>query len=312
MTPVISVIITNYNYGQYIIRAIDSVLGQTFQVFELIIIDDGSTDGSQKLICDYLDSLPTNKYRITFKCQENRGPNAARNTGIQSATGEYIAFLDADDEWMLNKLELQIVCAVQNPKVGIVGCSTIWVDSAGAVVRKASNVPLPEREQLCQLFKMHNLNIGGVSGVFIRRNCFMDVGYFDESLQGSEDRDMWLRICQHYDIVKIQDALVKIHIHGSNSHFKSKLMIRNRLKFIDKHFAVESIFFRYKAVSYAYLDAARDCYGRNRRMSMLYYSAVAILIYPFKLTTDDNKIALFIKSLLPACIAQSFSSKKED
>ena len=122
--PKVSVIIPAYNCAHYICHAVDSVLAQTFPDFELVVVDDGSTDNTRELLKQYGS-------QIKYIYQQNKDMTAARNTGINHSSGEYIAFLDSDDIWLANKLERQIVLLDQAPEVGLVYCWHYYIDPAG-------------------------------------------------------------------------------------------------------------------------------------------------------------------------------------
>jgi glycosyltransferase involved in cell wall biosynthesis len=304
--PQVSVIIPTYNYARYLPRSIESVLAQTYQDFELIVVDDGSTDETASVMDAYTKKYPE---RLRYIRQNNSGPNAARNNGIDSARGEYIALLDADDEWLPEKLEKQVSYALTIPKCGIIGCGLRWVTDEGTVIYESSGIPTPPRNELIRHLKIKYFDFGSASGVLIRRECFDVVGKFDESLRGSEDRDMWLRIAYHFDIVNLRDILVIMHYHHANCHKNIGMMLKNKFQFIDKHLVSDSFFFRQRAICYAYLDAAREALDSSQYMNAFIYSLRAICNFPLKATPDDDKFRILLKALIPAGLLAYLRSK---
>jgi glycosyltransferase involved in cell wall biosynthesis len=304
--PHVSVIIPTYNYARYLPRAIESVLIQTYQDFELIVVDDGSTDETVSVMDAYTKKHPE---RLQYIRQNNSGPNAARNRGIGSARGEYIALLDADDEWLPQKLEKQIACARDIPDFGIIGCGLRWVTDDGTVLYESSGAPTPPRDELIRHLKIKYFDFGSASGVLIRKACFDVVGMFDESLRGSEDRDMWLRIAYHFYIVNLPDVLVIMHYHQANCHKNIGAMLKSKFQFIDKNLVSDGFIFRQRAVGYAYLDAAREALESSQYMNAFIYSLRAICNFPLKTTPDDDKFRILLKAVIPAGVLEYLRPK---
>jgi len=169
-------------------RAVDSVMGQSFQDFELLVVDDGSTDDTRAVLSEYGD-------RIRLLTKENGGPAAARNHGLQNARGEYVAFLDADDYWIREKLQRQVELLDTRPAVGFCSTATQVVDSAG---RPAGDWPCrPDAGPLPDILFLHGTVISGsTSGVLARRQLVEAIGGFDPACAASRIRicgSAWLR-----------------------------------------------------------------------------------------------------------------------
>jgi len=198
--PLVSVIIPTFNREACLGRAVDSVLGQTFIDFELIVVDDGSTDDTTGLLDTYGD-------RLTRIRQDNRGVSAARNAGIRICRGSLIAFLDSDDVWRPGKLERQVAFFHAHPRA--VACQTeeIWIRNGKRVNpkkrhRKFSGMIFEKTLPLCLV---------SPSAVMIRRSLFDEVGLFDETLPACEDYDLWLRITWKYPVHLIDTPLIVKH-----------------------------------------------------------------------------------------------------
>ena len=180
--PKVSVIIPTYNRAQFIGEAIHSVLKQSFQDFELIIIDDGSEDNTKEILKPYQDHL-------SYYYQENSGISKARNEGLNHAQGKYIAFLDSDDQWKSRKLEKQIELLEKNSEYQICYTDEIWIrDGLRVNPKKIHSKHSGWIFQHCL-----PLCIISLSSAMIRRSLFEQIGFFDEQLPACEDYDLWLR-----------------------------------------------------------------------------------------------------------------------
>jgi len=194
--PLISVIIPTYNRSWCLKEAIDSVSSQTYKQYELIVVDDGSTDDTKKLLsqCNGISVIR----------QTNQGVSTARNRGIAASRGGLIAFLDSDDLWLPDKLAVQAAFFDQNPEAMICQTQEIWIRNGKQLNpknrhRKASGYFFERSLELCLV---------SPSAVMIKRRLFDEVGYFDEHLPACEDYDLWLRIGAHWPIFLIDDSLV--------------------------------------------------------------------------------------------------------
>lgn len=178
MEYMVSVIIPTYNRADIIKASIDSVLAQTYDNFELIVVDDASTDGTEETVRSIGDD------RIKFiKHNRNRGASAARNTGIKNARGQYIAFLDSDDLWLAEKLEMQTHTFKEaSPETGIVYCNVLTVK------RNKMNGNIFDK------ILVHNF-VGTASVVVVKKTCLEKAGLFDEDLPSCNDWDMWILRC---------------------------------------------------------------------------------------------------------------------
>ncbi len=201
MDPRVSVVIPVFNRPVAVRRAIDSVLAQTFQRFEIIVVDDGSTDASAASVSEIADR----RIRL-IRHERNRGGSAARNAGIQASSAPYIAFLDSDDEWLPTKLERQLeVFARSGERLALVYTGSEWVYPDGTViVRTPSDRPALSLDLLTE-------NVVGETSVgMVRRAALEAVGGFDETLPSCQDMDLWLRIAKRFDVGIVAEALVRV------------------------------------------------------------------------------------------------------
>lgn len=273
--PKVSVVISAYNSMSYLPKTLESVLQQTFTDFEVLIINDGSTDHILSWASEIVDP------RVKLISQENKGVAEARNTGIKHAQGEYIAFLDADDLWDPTKLEKQIQCFESNPDVGLVYTWTLLVDqqgkSLGAVTAAHVEGYVWEKLLLGDV-------VGSGSSAVIRRSCFNKVGLFDSELPFTADCDMWARIAAYYPLVVIKEILVYYRQHPSGmSRDYDKIAQNSRLK-IEKQFAqvpFELLYLRPRAYGHAFLWLAwKIMFDGGAIERVNHYAQQAVLHYP--------------------------------
>ena len=200
--PTVSVIIPTYNRADAVRRAVQSVLDQAFADHEIIVVDDGSTDGTGAAMAAF-------GARVTYVRQENRGPAAARNLGIRRSQGRFIAFLDDDDEFLAGKLEAQVAFMDASAEFGMTYTGVESVDESGMVV--------PDYYPTRLSGWIYRDIVFGCSvatpTVMVRREVLADVGPFDEELRIGEDMDMWRRISRRYPIGLIRTPLSRVYIH---------------------------------------------------------------------------------------------------
>ena len=220
----VSVIIPTHNRCQLLRRALLSVYKQTIQAEEIIVIDDGSTDGTEEMLGK---EFPDVKY--TF--QENAGVSAARNLGIRQAKGEWLAFLDSDDEWLPEKLEKQLASLENNPEMRICHSDEIWKRDGVRV-----NAMNKHNKKGGWIFQ-HCLPLCAMSpsSIIIHRSIFAQVGLFDIALPACEDYDLWLRITARYPVLFIDQPLI-VKYGGHDDQLSSKYwgMDRFRIAALEK------------------------------------------------------------------------------
>lgn len=221
--PLVSVIIPAFNAGEFVREAIESVLAQTFRDFEIVTVDDGSTDQTPRILQSYGSSIR----RLS---QKNRGPASARNHGILASTGRYIAFLDADDLWIPTKLEKQIEAIERNPNWVAVHTDSTDIDS-GVASSESRLKRLGTGGDGAVFGELLTENFVHTSSVLVRRTALADSGLFDSSLFGSEDIDLWLRLALLGEFGCIHEVLAYYRRHPGNTHRTigfSNAMIRAR------------------------------------------------------------------------------------
>ena len=201
-SPRVSVIVPVYNRAAAVRAAAASVLGQTYRDFELILVDDGSTDGSGA-VADELAAAHPSLARAVH--QPNAGAAAARNRGIALSRGEYICFLDSDDEWLPEKLAVQVESMDRHPEVALSYVWALIVDSQGSTLGQMASKA--GRNTYRKLFYLNP--IAPTSGTMVRAGVLREVGVFDTDLRTREDLDLWLRIAARFGVAEVPKILVR-------------------------------------------------------------------------------------------------------
>ena len=224
MSPLISVYITNYNYARFLKKAIDSVLSQSFHDFELLIIDDGSTDDSKNIIECYASNP---KIKIIY--QHNKGLNVTNNIALRAASGKYIIRLDADDYFVSNALEQMSGKLEANPELGMVFPNYYYID---------------EKDQVTGEEVRHDFDNNKVSLLdqpahgactMIRTDFLNEIGGYDESFNCQDGYELWIKFTQRYEVSNLREPLFYYRKHGSNLTSNEEMILQTRAKINQKY-----------------------------------------------------------------------------
>ncbi|PWT85604.1 MAG: glycosyl transferase [Acidobacteria bacterium] len=225
--PRVTVILPTHNRASLLPRAINSVLAQTFTDFELLVIDDASNDASAQLIRGFSDP------RIIYIRHEvNRGEAESRNTGIRHARGEYIAYLDDDDEWVPIKLDKQVkVLDSSPPETGVVytGCDHIELGTG----RKVGTRKVSRRGRVLEHLLRENFLPGPTA--LVRKKCFQEVGEYDSTVRYGPDWEMWIRIARYFDFEVIPEPLYRYSIHTNQLTANFGLQLAGLERILELH-----------------------------------------------------------------------------
>lgn len=216
----VSVVVTNYNYGRYLAGCLDSILNQSYPRFEIVLVDDGSTDDSDQVVARYRDEPRLRTFR-----QPNGGQARAKNAGIRQARGEFIAFLDADDRWLPEKLEKQ-VRLFADPQVGVTFTRARFIDADGhPLPADAPGRYLTPRAGAVTSYLFLD-NFVPFSSSMVRRACLERFGGFDESLSMGIDWDLWLRLSTGCRFAFVDEPLLDYRV-GHAGQMSKKREVRH-------------------------------------------------------------------------------------
>lgn len=292
----ISVIVSTYNRADFIKESVESILSQTFPVFEILIVDDGSSDNTKEIVMSIADE------RIKYIWQKNQGiPAVTRNIGLKKAKGKYIAFLDSDDIWLPKKLEKQMKIFERNPNILLVSTNGYIFHTGDKRSKWILNLFF-DKKILFQNLLRDNIIIA--SSVLMRSDVIQLVGFMDENpqIRASEDYDYWLRILNYKDesIMVIKDRLVMYRVHKSNlSNVQNSAVLP-----IDER--VRIIFDKYREYDQNYLKMCLANYEECRNIC-----TYAIKLYKGEIGVRElvkvsqigiiNKIIILIKYFVFRC-----------
>ncbi|MBN3888726.1 MAG: glycosyltransferase family 2 protein [Nostoc sp. JL31] len=227
--PKVSIVIPAYNSLKFLPETMESVFKQTFKDFEVLVVNDGSSDDTEHWVSQIADP------RVKLITQENQGLSGARNTGIAHASGEYIAFLDADDLWEPTKLEKQVLCLEENSEIGLVYTWVSLIDENGNFTGRVFK-NYAENDVWHKLIEHNIVESGSVA--MVRRQCFDTCGLFDRNLRSFvEDWDMWLRIASRYPFKVMKEPLVYYRQHSTSASKNWEAMARSFEIVIEKAFS---------------------------------------------------------------------------
>lgn len=229
--PLVTVTVTTYNRAGMVTEALDSVFAQTYPNFEVIVVDDGSTDDTGRVIKEHYGD------RLTYIYQENQGPPAARNASVRAARGKYIGLMDDDDLWLPTKLEKQVAALEERPECALAYCACLEATADGQSTGKIHRSTDKGRTgDNFALFLRHAVITE--TSVIVRRSAFDEVGLFDEELPTGKDTDLFLRMALRYPAVYLREPLMLVREHPGRKthsdrqrgkHFQARVLTMQKL-----------------------------------------------------------------------------------
>ena len=227
--PAVSVVIATYNRANYLAETIDSVLSQSFQKFELIVVDDGSTDETRRVVAPYGS-------RVRYFYQENRGPSAARNLGARNASAGWISIQDSDDLCLPNHLETLYGYANKHPESGMVFANGSYL--GGPAHDRETIIPAAKSRRLAEqgvrLEDLFDKSIVRLQAALISKRCYNDVGGHDETLRISMDLDLTFRLISRYPVAYIDEVVFSYRRHSGNISGNQELRLLENIRVIEK------------------------------------------------------------------------------
>ncbi|MFH0772371.1 MAG: glycosyltransferase [Candidatus Omnitrophota bacterium] len=297
MKKLVSVIIPTYNRARYLKEAIDSVLRQTFQGFEIIVVDDSSTDDTKDVVSSY-------GRKVKYILQENRERAAARNRGARDSEGDYVAFLDSDDLWLPNHLE-ECLKALRNvPDAGVFFSGSYIIDENGAIVSKMGLSPF-NGYVLDEIISKYSSGGCNASSCLIKKTAFEKAGYFNEDrvLSGSEDWEMWARISAQEKFISTGVYTAMVRFHKGKSSIDADRMAKSMTMALDllyKNPLISPRIERLRKQAYAglFTTIGINYYAAGKMNAARGYLKKAVKSCPVSLFTNKYIIYTFLRSLL--------------
>jgi len=294
----ISVVIPTYNRAHLITDALGSIMAQSHPVDEIIVVDDGSTDGTEAVVKSWTAGAEQD-VPVVYVRQDNAGGNVARNRGIEEAKSDLVAFLDSDDVWAFDKLEKQVSVFATDPDLGAVYCGVREVVIGSDAAPEVSLRPYPQGNILDAL--LISDVTAPTSCYVVRREVFETAGTFDTSLQARQDWDMWIRIAKDFEIGAVPEALTDLRAHDGPRTISDPTRELKAYKAILAKYAslraTRSFRTRRTAMASYYRRAGRVHYHHmNAPIQAIGYHIRSIVSWPF---TPDSYAAL-LGIFLPA------------
>ena len=277
--PKVSVIIPTCNRAAYLRTAITSVLSQTFTDLGIVIVDDASQDNTSRVVKEF-KAKPIQYIRH----DKNFGGSVARNTGIANSQSEYIAFLDDDDEWLPEKLELQVALLDQSsPKVGAIYAGYEKIMSATG---ESLGITLPTKRGDLSYELLLSNPLAGTSALLLRRACFEAVGLFDERLSSYQDYDLWIRISKNFHFDYVNKVLYRYYVHGNKIWTNPQALSDGLDVIVNKH-CTKDLAVRKNFSSQFLSVGVMFCYrGDHEKGRKAYWRAIRL--YPFEVRNYFN------------------------
>ncbi len=288
-TPTVSVIVPTYNRAHLLGRALQSILNQTYKDFEVIVADDGSTDKTDEVIRSF--SALDIRY---IRHEKNKGEAAARNTGVLAAKGEFIAFLDSDDEWLPEKLEKQMaVFQYHSPRVGIVYSNMCEIERNGKRRIWKSPTFMPEDGRFYRRALNYQVYGIGIGSSIVRKACFEKVGIFDERLSYYVDFDFFIRLSKEFCFYHIKEPLMNYYVTDDSFRWVTSAHIGSREVILENY--LDDIKRNQKTLSLHYWKMGRFLCIHNEVRRARPYLFKAIKAYPL----NFKALAFFVISVSP-------------
>lgn len=313
-TQLVSVIIPTYNRATYVTQAIESALLQSYVPVEIVVVDDGSTDDTQRVLAPYSE-------RINYIYQGNQGEAVARNTGIAASCGDYVAFLDSDDVWFSSKLSKQMSYLSAHPEVGMVASHAIAIDKYGVALDGSPLFPAQSEGWVTQENNILRSPLP-IDTVVVRRNCLPKPTPFPSGVEFGADWEMCLRVGANHKIWFLGEVLAGVRVHEGNitnplaSQQQIDRKLQSRLGVIERVFATmpgddsELALLRLKAKAREYAEAAIPSYAKGTPEKGISYLQQAVVLDPT--TWQDEELVALICNFAKLLYQKQGKSKLMD
>ena len=288
----VDIIIPAFNAARFLPFSLESVVSQTFDDWRILLVDDGSTDNTAEAVAPFLDRLGS---KLRYIKQENRGLPAARNTAIRASTAEFLALLDADDVWLPCRLSESLKILRERPQVGLVYGLITGIDQDNRPgITWEGNLSDADGHIAPQVY-MRKVELPCPTITF-RRKCVDEVGFFDETMRATEDRDLWLRIALRYEVGFVPKVLAYYRLSPNSMSTDPQRMLQAQLKFIRKHYGSEGCGLRPRQIALArsYKQRAEALKVQSQPWAALMSALQAVALYPFDMDNPRTAGSLLL------------------
>jgi glycosyltransferase involved in cell wall biosynthesis len=277
----VGVIIPAFNAARTLPAALESVASQTFDDWQILLVDDGSTDNTAEVVAPFLDRFGA---KMLYIVQENRGLPAARNAAIRASTAEFLALLDADDVWLPCRLAESVKVLRERPQAGLAYGGITTIDQEGQLGKTFVGNRRSAEGRIAPRIYMRQVDLPCPTLTF-RKKCLDEVGLFDETMRATEDRDLCLRIALRYEVAFVPRVIAYYRVSPSSMTTDPERMLQAQMQFIEKNYGAPGCGWmaRRIALSQCYRQRADALSDRCQRWAALASSLRALALYPFNL-----------------------------
>ena len=292
----VGIIIPAYNAAKYLPKAIESVIGQTFTDWQILLVNDGSTDNTREVVAPYQVQLGP---KLRYIEQMNRGLPAARNAAIRESESELLALLDADDIWLPCRLAESVKILDERPKAGIAYGLVTHIDSEDHPTTTFQGNKSHAEGRIASQIYMRKVELPCPTVTF-RRSCIEEARGFDETMRATEDRDLWLRIAVHHEVAFIPKVVALYRVSAQSMSADPERMLDAQLQFIRKNHGLPGcgLLPRQAAYARAYKQRAEALDRRNQPRDALWSALQAVALYPVELANYRTAGSLLLRLLL--------------
>ena len=289
----VGVIVPAFNAARTLPIALESVALQTFDDWQILLVDDGSTDNTAEVAAPFLDRFGA---KILYIVQENRGLPAARNAAIRASTAEFFALLDADDVWLPCRLAESVKVLRERPQAGLAYGGITTIDQEGRLGETFAGNRRFAEGRIAPRIYMRQVDLPCPTLTF-RGKCLDEVGLFDETMRATEDRDLWLRIALRYEVAFVPRVLAYYRVSPSSMTTDLERMLQAQVRFIEKHYGAPGCGWaaRRIALSQCYRQRADALSDRHQRRAALASSLRAVALYPFNLGNVRTAASMLLR-----------------
>lgn len=289
----VDVLIPAFHAAAYLPGAIESVIAQTEPDWHIVVVDDGSTDNTRDVVAPYVAALGE---RITYLYQQNRGLPAARNAGIRATSAPLIALLDADDLWLPNRLSAMLP-VFDDPQIGLTYSAVVRFRETGVALDTFWRNPGRGEGHVATEIYTRSIDLPCPTVTF-RRSALERSGLFDEAMRATEDRDLWLRIAQHYRVGFIPEPTAWYRMSGNSMSADMPRMLQAQRNFIAKHYGEPGCGWRARQLALArvYRQQAEGYAGRGQSGASLRNAMHALAMAPWEMANLRTAASLALRA----------------